>query len=159
MLVYVCVHACVDVCLHQCTLRKGTRGSSRNVRHAGNSNSRQLHAKWGRRGREAFPDGSGREHTMVRGPKRCPTLILWPAGSPSSSGTQHVPLAWAGRHTQGEGPVELSARLQTFLGESTKSGKAGSASPVPGQTQCDKGGSTLPGRARTGMKPIWGQRS
>lgn len=51
---------------------------------------------------------------MVRGPKRPPTLILWPAGSASSSGTQHVPLAWAGRHTRGEGPVELSARLHNI---------------------------------------------
>lgn len=47
----------------------------------------------------------------------------------------------------------------TFLGEPTKSGKAGGASLGPGPDTARGGGSTLFCGARTGMKPGWVQKS
>ena len=100
---------------HQCTLRKGTQDSSRNVRHAGKSDRQPSASRQqGQGGEQLFMvtgamrlwEGTGNSEGSQTPSHPNPRA----SRQPHTLGTKRVPLTQAGCHTQGKNSVELSAR-------------------------------------------------
>ena len=132
--VCVCVRVCVCVCVRVLApvhTQEGYTGLQQECETCREQQRPTASCQVGEERKRSFSWWLWEGVSKARGPKHLPALILGPAGSPSSSGIKRVPLAWAGCHTWGQSPVELSARVHNIPGRVNKVRKGRQCFPSP----------------------------